>query len=79
VFQILLVLCETKIVIRTKAIRCLTKIIESDPSILARVIININSKKCTVLVLFRTQKKESFLLFVEYTLDLFPLDSLGVR
>ena len=36
-FQILKVLCETAVAVRTKALKCLTAVIEADPAILARV------------------------------------------
>jgi len=35
--QILKVLCETAVAVRTKALKCLTAVIEADPAILARV------------------------------------------
>ena len=35
--QILKVLCETAVTVRTKAMKCLTAVVEADPSILARV------------------------------------------
>ena len=35
--QILKVLSETAVAVRTKAMKCLTAVVESDPSILARV------------------------------------------
>lgn len=36
-FQILRVLSETAVAVRTKAMKCLTAVVESDPGILARV------------------------------------------
>ncbi len=36
-FQILKVLCETAVAVRTKAMKCLTAVVEADPAILARV------------------------------------------
>ena len=36
-FQILSVLCETATAVRTKAMKCLTSVVEADPGILARV------------------------------------------
>lgn len=35
--QILKVLCETAVAVRTKAMKCLTAVVEADPAILARV------------------------------------------
>lgn len=35
-FQILLILCENSIAIRTKAMKCLAMIVEVDPAVLAR-------------------------------------------
>ena len=37
ILQILKVLCETAIAVRTKAMKCLTAVVEADPGILARV------------------------------------------
>jgi len=39
--QILKVLCETAVAVRTKALKCLTAVIEADPAILARVCIKV--------------------------------------
>ena len=40
-WQILKVLCETAVAVRTKAMKCLTAVVEADPGILARVCISI--------------------------------------
>ena len=39
IFQILKVLRETAVAVRSKALKCLTAVIEADPAVLARVII----------------------------------------
>jgi len=41
VLQILKVLCETAVAVRTKALKCLTAVIEADPAILARVSVTV--------------------------------------
>lgn len=48
VFQILRVLSETAVAVRTKAMKCLAAVVEADPGILARVSSSINVRDSMV-------------------------------